>query len=92
MDTPFWVLLGQWGPSGVTITLLALAVWMIFTGRLVTRREHQELREDRDYWRNAYETSEGTRRIMAGQTERILGPTAEVITQVVTALKDEVGR
>ncbi len=28
--------------------LLGIVLWMIFTGRLITLREHKELRADRD--------------------------------------------
>lgn len=38
------------GPVG----LLAITVWMLFTGRLVTRREHEDTKADRDLWRTAY--------------------------------------
>jgi len=36
------------------VALLSVAVWMIFTGRLVTKREVDDLRADRDLWRTAY--------------------------------------
>ena len=86
MDGPFWGLLGQWGPDALGLTLVASAVWMIFTGRLVTRREHDAMRQDRDYWRAAHTTSEGTRSIMAHQVERLL-ENSEVANQVLKSLK-----
>ena len=89
MDTPFWGLLGQWGPDALGLALVAGAVWMIFTGRLVTRREHDAMRQDRDYWRSAHETSEATRRMQLEQQERILLPNSEIVNRVLTALKDE---
>lgn len=86
MDAPFLGLLAEWGPDAVALTLLASAVWMLFTGRLVTRREHDALRQDRDYWRDAHSTSEGTRSIMAGQVERLLA-NSEVTNEVLSSLK-----
>lgn len=44
-------LLADLGPAG----LLAVVVWMIFTGRLVTRREADHLIEERNYWRTAFQ-------------------------------------
>lgn len=33
--------------------LLVLLFWMLATGRIVTRREHDSVKQDRDYWRSA---------------------------------------
>lgn len=53
-------------PEGITVDLftnagavgmLAIVVWMIFTGRLVTRREADEIRAERDYWREAFNSA-----------------------------------
>jgi hypothetical protein len=86
LEAPFLGLLGQWGPDALGLVLVASAVWMIFTGRMVTRREHDAMRQDRDYWREAHTTSEGTRSIMAQQMERLL-ENSEVANQVLTSLK-----
>jgi hypothetical protein len=41
--------------TGVSpVALLLAVVWMIFTGKLVTRREADGLKEERDYWRSAF--------------------------------------
>jgi hypothetical protein len=38
--------------NGVGVVgLLVVLFWMLATGRLVTRREHETVRADRDYWR-----------------------------------------
>jgi hypothetical protein len=86
MDAPLWGLLGQWGPDAVAIGLLAWVIWAILTDRLITRRRHEETMKDRDYWRDAHSTSEGTRSIMASQVERLLA-NSEVTNQVLTSLK-----
>ena len=89
MEGPFWGLLTQWGPDAIAFTLVASAVWMVFTGRLVTRREHDALRQDRDYWRDAHTTSEGTRGIMARQVETLLDG-QELEIEVLRSLKEAV--
>ena len=91
MDAPFWALLGQWGPDALITSIVAGVMWAILTGRLVPRSTLTDMRQDRDYWRTAHETSEGTRRIMAGQVERLLA-NSEITNQVLTALKDEARR
>jgi hypothetical protein len=47
-------ILTQIGPTAGAVTMLAGAVWMIFTGRLVTRREADGIKSERDYWREAF--------------------------------------
>lgn len=86
VEAPFWSLLGQWGPDALGLSLVTAAIWMLFTGRLVTRREHENVLRDRDYWREAHTTSEGTRSIMAQQVERLLA-NSEITNQVLTSLK-----
>ncbi len=45
--------------------LLAVVVWMIFTGRLITRREADHLIEERNYWRDAFlEEQSSTKALM----------------------------
>lgn len=44
--------LGQIGAGG----LVALVVLLVLTGRLVTRRQLQDVQADRDYWRTAHDT------------------------------------
>lgn len=45
--------------------MLAVVVWMIFTGRLVTRREADHLIEERNYWRDAFvEEQKNTQALM----------------------------
>lgn len=52
--------------------IVAAAIWMIFTGRLVVGRMYQELKEDRDHWRRAYETSEEGRDELRRQNDLLL--------------------
>lgn len=64
-------------PPGLFSDVGAVAVvlvvgWMIFTGRLVTRREADDIRRDRDNWRAAWSTSELAREVSASQTGELL--------------------
>lgn len=40
--------------------LVSLAIYMIYTGRLVPRRHLDDTRQDRDSWKQAYQTNEKT--------------------------------
>jgi hypothetical protein len=99
MDAPFWALLGQWGPDALSVGLLGAFIWAILTGRLIPRRQHDDrindhkertlqLAEERDSWKQAHETSEGTRRIMSEQVEKLLAQ-ATVTNQLLSSLKFE---
>jgi hypothetical protein len=52
--------------------IVTLAIWMIFTGRLVAGRHYQELRDDRDHWRKAHEVSEEGRAELRRQNDLLL--------------------
>lgn len=49
------MLQGDFVINAGAVSMLAAVVWMIFTGRLVTRREADGLKAERDYWRNAFQ-------------------------------------
>lgn len=64
-------------PPGFFDRIGAVAValfvcWMIGTGRLVTRREVDALRKDRDEWQSAYRASEVERNLSARQVSEML--------------------
>jgi hypothetical protein len=97
VDAPFWGLLGQWGPQGLMVALIGAFVYAILSGRLIPRKQHEDrvadqkertlqLAEERDGWRQAHETSEVTRRIMAEQVEKLLAQ-ATVTNQLLSSLK-----
>jgi hypothetical protein len=99
VDAPFWGLLGQWGPDALTVGLLGAFVYAILTGRLVPRRVLEErvndqkertlqIAEERDGWKSAHETSEGTRRIMAEQVEKLIAM-GTVTNQLLSSIKGE---
>ena len=47
-STDFIATIIQWGPPGVVLVLL-------LTGMLITKGAHEEVKTDRDRWRDAYE-------------------------------------
>lgn len=48
------ILPGDFVINAGAVSMLAGVVWMIFTGRLVTRREADGLKAELEYWRNAF--------------------------------------
>lgn len=83
------------------IGILSLAVLMLFTGRLFTRRHVDDMRTDRDAriadakeitqtWRTAYEASEAARR----ETETLVREsleTSRAVLHIVQALRTASG-
>lgn len=61
-------LLDNVGAIGVVL----LVAWLLFTGRLVTRREADDIRHDRDEWRAAHRISETARQVLSDQGQELL--------------------
>jgi hypothetical protein len=72
---------GQVGIGG----LLSLAVWLIFTGRLVPRSTVDDIRRQRDRWEQAARDSEDARAEDRAQTRQLL-EVAHVMEHVLTSL------
>lgn len=68
MDLPPKTLI-DWVATGGATAVLSLVAWAFATGRIIARSVHDarvvELTNDRDHWRDAYQT-------LAGPVERIL--------------------
>jgi hypothetical protein len=52
--------------------LLGLAVLLLLTGRLIPRRTYDDMRQDRDHWREAHSESEALRAEMQGTLKPLL--------------------
>lgn len=65
--------------------ILTIVVLMILRGALVPRSTHQEVRSDRDTWRDAWEASEEARRVQAQQLGELL-ELAKTTDQFIRAL------
>jgi len=65
-----------WVTQGGAVGLLAGATWMLFTGRLVTRRIHEQAvgreRERGDDWRDAYRAADARADVLDKQMTEIL--------------------
>lgn len=65
-----------WVTNGGAVGLLSAVAWMLFTGRLVPRRVHEELiasqRQRGDDWRDAYKTEAARAEIQDRQMAEIL--------------------
>lgn len=68
-----------------TPSLIALGVVLILTGRLVPRRTLLDVQRDRDRWREAYLTTEQSRRLEAVHTGELL-EAAHTTAHVLRAL------
>lgn len=55
-----------------SIGILAYGVWMVGTGRLITRREAEDIRKQRDDWKAAWETSDTNGRLTSEQVTVLL--------------------
>jgi hypothetical protein len=73
--------IGQVGIGG----LLSLAVWLIFTGRLVPRATVDDIRRERDDWKAAARASEGARAEEREQARELL-EVARIAEHVLTSL------
>lgn len=69
----------QGGAAG----LLALVVLLVLTGRLIPRRTYDDLREERDMWRQAFHESESARHLEREQA----GESLELGRTAVSVLK-----
>lgn len=67
------------------VTVVLLVGWMVWTGRLVPRRTHEDALHDRDEWRAAHRISEAARVEMSGHFESLLEH-ARVTEAVLRAL------
>lgn len=82
--------------QGGAVGILSLVVWMIYTGRLVSRSVLDDVRKDRDdrlaemrgitrTWQDAYIASEAARQVSAGQVNQLLeiGRIAEALLRAM---------
>ena len=68
----------EWVVPGGAVGLLTLVALMIYRGQLVPRRTYDDLRQDRDYWREAAMKSQR-------HTEALM-PAARITTRMAEAL------
>lgn len=81
MDELGGIGLVQGGAAG----LLALVVLLVLTGRLIPRRTYDDLRQERDMWRTAFQASEEARHVEREQavTAVEVGQTAVRVLQAL---------
>lgn len=68
--------------------LLALAVFFLMRGLLVPRRTYDDIREDRQEWREAHRVSEESRIQQGAQIEEMLRG-FETLEQLIRALRGD---
>jgi hypothetical protein len=82
--------------QGGAVVILAAVAMMVFTGKLVAKRELDDVRKDRDdrlaemrgimtTWQQAYISSEAARQVSAGQVNQLLetGRIAEALLRAM---------
>jgi hypothetical protein len=77
--------------NGGAVTLLGLTVWLVFTGRLVPRSTVEDLRADRDNWRDAALAKEETRQVEAEQSRLVLDELAQTVDRFISSLPPPAG-
>jgi hypothetical protein len=60
-----------WIPQTGAVGLLLVGMWFVFTGRLVPGRTHQEVRTDRDMYREAAETASKAAAVQSAQVAQL---------------------
>lgn len=87
--------------AGPTVATALALLYLVFTGRLIVRSEHQEmvrilearnkeLAEERDTWREASEAKDGTISTLA-ESNGSLMETAQFSTKVMSAIQLNAG-
>ena len=71
--------------------LVAIVVLLILTGRLVTRRQLQDVQADRDYWRTAHDTQQQVTLKQGMTLERLL-TLAEASEHALSAIQSGMHR
>lgn len=64
--------LAGWIPQTGAVGLLLAAVWAVFTGRLIPRATHNEVRHDRDVYRAAAEQALAASAEMSSHVGRLV--------------------
>lgn len=67
--------------------LLALAIWLVLTGRLVPKSTHEETRLDRDEWRKTAETTQKRLDVISQQMDKLLASSLTV-ERFMTSLQE----
>jgi len=59
--------------NGLTApALLGLAILLLLLGKLIPRRTYEDLKDDRDRWREAHDKSESARKELLGTLDELL--------------------
>jgi hypothetical protein len=84
--------LAQGSVTTLVTTLLAGCVWLILTGRLVPRSAVEDLRADRDYWREALATCQATNGEKLDQNTAVLTELTSTTDRFFDSLPAPAGR
>ena len=79
--------LAGWVPTSGAIGLMLATFWLVYTGKLVPGRIHNEVRTDRDTYRAAAETALKASAEMSSQVSRLVGAVEQLTTTQHETLK-----
>lgn len=74
------------------MALLMAVAWLVFTGRLVPRSSVEDIRADRDNWRDAAQAREETRKVEAAQHNLVLEELSATVDRFINSLPPPAGR
>lgn len=75
--------------NGISVVAVVLLVgWLVWTGRLVTRREADDIRHDRDEWRAEARLRDQTVADLMEQNSILLRDIGPAITSFMSALQN----
>lgn len=84
LDAIPWTAIGDGGLAALAL----LAVFMVFTGRLVPKSQYDQLVEAKDHWRTAFEQEQEANRLHARASD-VRGAVDETVVKLVTALQEQ---
>ncbi len=72
--------------NGGAVTFLFVVLWLVFTGRLVPRATVDDIRADRDNWRQVALAKEETRQVEAAQNNVVLEELSATVDKFINSL------
>ncbi len=72
--------------NGSAVAMLFLVAMLVFTGRLVPRATLDDMRQDRDNWKDAALAKEETRQVEAAQSHLVLEELSATVDRFISSL------
>ncbi len=72
--------------NGGAVSFLFVVLWLVFTGRLVPRSAVDDLRADRDNWRDTARAHAEARQVESAQSQLVLDELAQTVDRFISSL------